>query len=279
MFDTCFQTNSKSYFWLKYMKIKNHIPNFITILNLCAGIVAILFAMNGKLYLAGWMVLLAAFFDLFDGMAARALGVQSPIGADLDSLADAISFGLAPAMIIYKMMWLNELKNVLAYMPTEIFDRPIGWEMFWFPLIAFWIAIAGVIRLAKFNNDDRQTTSFIGLPIPASGMFFAFFPIVLKDAITKSSDSSFWYSIVDGASNNLFLAGSVIVIGSMMLAPLPMFSLKLKGGGIKNYIPQIGFIAVALILYYLVGNLTIPILILLYILYSLITQIFISNEI
>jgi CDP-diacylglycerol--serine O-phosphatidyltransferase len=260
------------------MSIKKHIPNLITILNLCAGVLAVLFAMNGKIYLAGWMVLLAALFDLFDGLAARALNVQSPIGADLDSLADAISFGLAPAMIVYKMMWLNDVKNELAYMPTELYDRPIGWEMFWFPLIAFWIVIAGVIRLAKFNNDTRQSTSFIGLPIPASGLFFAFLPIVLKDAFVLSTESEFWNEIVTLLSNNMFLAGAVIIIASMMLAPLPMFSLKLKGGGIKNYIPQIGFISVALILYFTVGNLVVPVLIVLYILYSLINQIFNRNE-
>lgn len=261
------------------MNLQRHIPNILTLLNLCAGILAILFTMNGKLYLAGWLVLLAAFFDLFDGMAARALKVQSPIGADLDSLADAISFGLAPAMIVYKMMWLNDLKDLMAYMPFELYDRPIGWEFFWFPLIAFWIAIAGVIRLAIFNNDTRQTTSFIGLPIPASGLFFAFLPIVLKDAISLNNESEFWRFVVNLLSDNIFLAITVIIIASLMLAPLPMFSLKLKGGGIKNYIPQIGFLMVALILFFTVGNLAVPLLIVLYILYSLINQIFNKNAI
>jgi CDP-diacylglycerol--serine O-phosphatidyltransferase len=260
------------------MNLQKHIPNALTLLNLCAGILAILFTMNGKLYLAGWLILLAAFFDLFDGMAARALKVQSPIGADLDSLADAISFGLAPAMIIYKMMWLNDLKNMMAYMPFELYDRPIGWEMFWIPLIAFWIAVAGVIRLAIFNNDTRQTTSFIGLPIPSSGLFFAFLPIVLKDAISFNNESEFWSSVLDLLSNNIFLAFSVIVIASMMLVPLPMFSLKFKGGGIKNYIPQIGFLAVALVLFFAVGNLAVPLLIVLYILYSLIKHILNKKE-
>jgi CDP-diacylglycerol--serine O-phosphatidyltransferase len=260
------------------MAIKKQIPNLITILNLCAGIMAVLFAMNGKIYLAGWMVLLAAFFDLFDGFAARALNVQSPVGADLDSLADAISFGLAPAMIVYKMMWLNEIKDQLAYMPIELYDRPIGWEMFWFPMIAFWIVIAGVIRLAKFNNDTRQSTSFIGLPIPASGMFFAFLPIVLKDAFELNNRGEFWNGIIGLLSSNVFLAVAVVVIAGMMLAPLPMFSLKIKGGGLKNYIPQIAFFSVALILYFTVGNLAVPLLIILYILYSLINQIINKNE-
>lgn len=261
------------------MNLQKQIPNILTILNLCAGILAILFTMNGKLYLAGWLVLMAAFFDLFDGMAARALKVQSPIGADLDSLADAISFGLAPAMIIYKMMWLNDLKDLMAYMPFELYDRPIGWEMFWFPLIAFWIVIAGVIRLAIFNNDTRQTTSFIGLPIPSSGLFFAFLPIVLKDAISLNEESVFWHGIVNLLSNNIFLAGAVIIIASLMLVPLPMFSLKFKGGRINNYIPQIGFLTVALSLFYFIGSLAVPLLIILYILYSLINQIFKKNAI
>lgn len=261
------------------MNFQKQIPNVLTLLNLCAGILAVLFTMNGKLYLAGWLILLAAFFDLFDGMAARALKVQSPIGADLDSLADAISFGLAPAMIVYKMMWLNDVKDLMSYMPVELYDRPIGWEMFWFPLISFWIVIAGVIRLAIFNNDTRQTTSFIGLPIPSSGLFFAFLPIVLKDAISLNNESEFWHSIVNLLSNNIFLAVAVIVIASMMLVPLPMFSLKFRGGGIKNYIPQIGFLAISIILFFAVGYLAVPLLIILYILYSLINQIFNKNAI
>lgn len=261
------------------MNLKKHIPNLITILNLCAGILAVVLSMNGKLYLAGWFVLLAAFFDLFDGMAARALKVQSPIGADLDSLADAISFGLAPAMIVYKMMWLNEIKQLLNYLPVELYDRPIGWEIFYVPFIAFWIAIAGVIRLAKFNNDTRQSVSFIGLPIPASGLFFAFLPIVLRDAIARSGESRLWSEILGLLSGNLALAVMVLVIASMMLAPLPMFSFKFKGGVLKNYLPQIIFLLVAFGVYFWVGNLAVPVMIVLYIIYSLIIQIFNKNEI
>jgi len=259
--------------------IRKNIPNLITILNLSAGIIAILFAMNGRLYIAGWMVALSAFFDLLDGMAARSLKVNSPVGADLDSLADAISFGLAPAMIVYKMMWLNELKDALHYLPTELFDRPIGWEIYWIPLFAFWIVIAGIIRLARFNNDKRQTTSFIGLPIPASGLFFAFLPIVFSKAMGLSESSPFWNSIINILSNNLYLAVAVLFIGSFMLAPMPMFSFKYKGGKIKDYLPQIGLILFAFGLLYFVGFLMIPIIILLYIIYALVNQIFIKNEI
>ena len=151
----------------------------------------------------------------------------------------------------------------MAYMPFELYDRPIGWEIFWLPFMAFWIAIAGVIRLAIFNNDTRQTISFIGLPIPSSGLFFAFLPIVLKDAISLNNESEFWHYIVNLLSNNVFLAITVIIIASLMLVPLPMFSLKFKGGGIKNYIPQIGFLVISIILFFAVGNLAVPLLIIL----------------
>lgn len=261
------------------MKVLRHIPNFLTLLNLSAGIISIVFAMNGQLYYAGWLVVAAAFFDLFDGMAARALKVKSDIGADLDSLADAISFGLAPAMIMYKLMWLNIVKDKLTYLPSELFDRPIGWEVYIFPFIAFWITILGVIRLARFNNDTRQNDTFIGLPIPASGLFFAFMPVVLKQLIRMDDLSAFQKMVLHALSNNFSMAITVLIIASFMVLPIRMFSLKKVSTKPSNWLIPIAFFIVGVVLFFFVGYVAIQLLIILYIIYSLTNQILGKNEI
>jgi CDP-diacylglycerol--serine O-phosphatidyltransferase len=202
---------------------------------------------------------------------ARLLKVSSPIGADLDSLADAISFGLAPALILYKMMWLNAYKEVNAYMPFDLFDRPIGAEIYPIAFVALWMALAGVIRLARFNNDPRQTTSFIGLPIPSNGLFFAFMPIIFQDAIRHTGPV--YDAVLRIVSDNSTLAILALLIPSMMLAPVPMFSLKLKSKNWKDYLPQISFLILGIIIFINGRFLVVPVLILLYIIYSLISLI------
>jgi CDP-diacylglycerol--serine O-phosphatidyltransferase len=251
--------------------IRKNIPNLITVLNLLSGTMAVIFAFNGSLYYAGWMVLLAAVLDLFDGAFARLLKVSSPIGADLDSLADAISFGLAPGLILYKMMWLNEFKAANGYLPYDFLDRPIDSVIYLMPFIALWMVAAGVIRLARFNNDPRQSTSFIGLPIPSNGLFFAFLPIVFHDAIRHTGPV--WDAVLTILSNNYNLAILAILIPTMMLAPVPMFSLKLKSKNWKDYIPQIIFLLIASVIFLYGRFLVVPLLILLYIIYSLISLI------
>lgn len=255
-------------FILAAMGIRKNIPNILTLLNLLSGIFAVVFSFNGLLLYAGWMVLIAAIFDLFDGAMARYLKVSSPIGADLDSLADAVSFGLAPGLILYKMMWLNDFKEANAYMPYDLFDRPIGTEIYLISFVSFWMVIAGVIRLARFNNDPRQSDSFIGLPIPANGLFFAFLPIIFHDAIRHTGPV--YDAILSTLSDNTTLAILAILIPSMMLAPVPMFSLKIKSNNWKDYIPQFVFLLLGILIFINGRFLVVPVLILLYIIYSLI---------
>jgi CDP-diacylglycerol--serine O-phosphatidyltransferase len=256
---------------LAAMWIRKNIPNLLTLFNLLAGVLAVVFTFNGLIYWAGWLVLAAAIFDVFDGAAARYLNVSSPIGGDLDSLADAISFGLAPSLILYKFMWLNEFKSANAYLPFDLFDRPIGYEIYLIPFISFWLVIAGVIRLARFNNDTRQATSFIGLPIPACGLFFAFIPIIFQEAIWNIGPV--YDVILNTLSDNTSLAILVVLIPSMMLSPIPMFSLKVKSKYWKDYLPQILFLIVGIIIFIAGRFLVVPVLILLYIIYSLISLI------
>ena len=141
--------------------ITRHIPNTLTCLNLFSGCVAAVMAFQFKYELALLFIVIGAVFDFFDGLAARALDAHSIIGKDLDSLADDICFGLAPSVVVFslfrEMPYPGGMSGVSAY----------------FPYLAFLIAVFSGLRLAKFNNDTRQATSFVGLPVPATALFWA----------------------------------------------------------------------------------------------------------
>lgn len=136
--------------------MKRLIPNIITLMNLFSGCLAIYFALVEKdAVVALWLIIAAGVFDLFDGMVARLLNAQSSIGADLDSLSDVVSFGVAPSFLVFEVLRDLQLEG-----------------SFWIALPAFLIALFAAYRLAKFNNDTRQTDGFIGLPVPANALFW-----------------------------------------------------------------------------------------------------------
>ena len=144
------------------MSIKKHIPNTITCCNLVSGCIATSFAFGGNPEMALLWIIIGAVFDFFDGMSARLLHVSSPIGKELDSLADDVTFGVAPATIVFSQLFVMEYPGFLEPL------RP------WLPYAAFIIAAFSALRLAKFNLDERQTTSFIGVPTPANALFSGF---------------------------------------------------------------------------------------------------------
>lgn len=144
------------------MYIKKNIPNAITCCNLLCGCLAIIQATNGNLLWAAYLVGMAAVFDFFDGFAARLLKVSSPIGKDLDSLADMVTFGVVPGIVMFKMIRLG------LRLDKEGFD--LIEENPWITYIVFMIPIFSALRLAKFNHDTRQTEAFIGLPTPANAI-------------------------------------------------------------------------------------------------------------
>ncbi|MBQ5506414.1 MAG: CDP-diacylglycerol--serine O-phosphatidyltransferase, partial [Prevotella sp.] len=146
------------------MGIKKHIPNTITCCNLVSGCIATTFAFAGNPKMAMFWIIMGAVFDFFDGMVARLLKVSSPIGKELDSLADDVTFGVAPSAIVFSELFTLQYP-VLQGLQTYI------------PYCAFLIAAFSALRLAKFNLDDRQTTSFIGLPTPANALFWGSFII------------------------------------------------------------------------------------------------------
>ena len=145
--------------------IKNNIPNTVTCLNLFSGCIACVMAFEARYDLALLFIILSAVFDFFDGMLARVLNAHSIIGKDLDSLADDVSFGVAPSLIVFSL--LKEM-----YYPASMeFIAP------YLPYAAFLISVFSALRLAKFNNDTRQTSSFIGLPVPANALFWGSFVV------------------------------------------------------------------------------------------------------
>ncbi len=184
--------------------ITRYIPNTLTCLNLFSGCVAAVMAFQFKYELALLFIVIGAVFDFFDGLAARALGVHSVIGKDLDSLADDICFGLAPAVVVF---------SLFREMPYP--DWMAGVSVY-FPYLAFLIAVFSGLRLAKFNNDTRQTTSFVGLPVPANALFWA------------SLAAGFHAFLTGGAVHPLVLLVLVCLSSWLLVAEIPMFSLKFK---------------------------------------------------
>ena len=188
--------------------IKTYIPNTITCLNLLCGCLAIVLAFSDKQMLGpletqqwAWVLIAAAsVFDFCDGLSARALGAYSPMGKELDSLSDLVSFGLAPAFLV-----MNAYQEASSSM--------------WLSLVALMIGLCGALRLAKFNVDTRQTTSFIGLPIPANAIF--------------------WIGVlgwirVHGWPGDVVVTVIVVIFSLLMVSELKMFSLKVKSLDFKS---------------------------------------------
>lgn len=220
------------------------IPNLLTLSNLMCGSLAILSALVfGRLDWSFWLLLLAATFDFLDGFAARLLKCVSPIGVELDSLADMISFGLTPAVILYVM--------TTASLPAE----EVGLH-FAFAGVSFLIAAFSALRLAKFNIDDTQHTEFCGLPTPANALFFASLGLIY--AQTGADWSAYSY----------YLLAVGVVMACLLVSPIRMFAFKFQGFGWQGNQIRYGFILVALVLIPLLRLYAVPAIVLLYILLS-----------
>ncbi|WP_299353183.1 CDP-diacylglycerol--serine O-phosphatidyltransferase [uncultured Porphyromonas sp.] len=200
------------------MSIKKHIPNIITCANLLSGVLAIVYTLQERsLECAAWCIVLAAVFDFFDGLVARALGVTSPIGKDLDSLADVVSFGVAPALLVYQGLSTLSGGSMLAY------------GVFILPAFA-------ALRLAKFNHDERQTMSFLGLPVPSNALFWIGASFALE---------SIQYTIGSQLTLITYLVLAVL-FSALMVSDLPMFSFKLKKAPLKALWRQILLVIIAI---------------------------------
>ena len=181
------------------MALYKHIPNTITSMNLLSGIMGVIFTLEGRLEWALPLMVLAAVFDFCDGLAARLLGAYSPIGGELDSLADLVSFGVLPALMLYKVI-PAEAPAILRYVPL-------------------FVAVMSAVRLAKFNVDERQTLDFLGLPTPSCAMVCGSLATFLYVAGGIPADVEVW-----------LLDAIAIVLGLLLVSEIPMFGMKIKKG-------------------------------------------------
>lgn len=226
--------------------IKKSIPNFITCCSLVSGCIACVMALRGDLPLATLWIVIASVFDFCDGFAARALKAYSPMGKELDSLGDMVSFGVAPGMMVY---WVLEQACKSA---------SLGTAGAYIPYLAFVIPVFSGLRLAKFNIDTRQATSFIGMPVPAHALLW----------------SSLCYSLVSMAEARPYVFIPVTVVLSiitslLLVSEIPMFSLKIKSLQWKGNECRYILVVCALIFIGLFGVLGIAGTIFLYILLSI----------
>lgn len=213
--------------------MKKHIPNLITSMNVVSGTFSIFMTMYGRLELAAGLILVAMVFDFFDGLTARLLHVKSEMGKELDSLADMVSFGMAPALLAHFL--------ILAILPGQDMEYWAEWTvsmkiMLFFPLL---IPAFSAYRLAKFNLDIRQATSFIGMPTPANALFWV--SLVFGGVYTPDI-----YTLLFG---NVYVLGfSALILSILLISELPMFSLKISGFGWKeNKIRYCYFVCVIII--------------------------------
>jgi CDP-diacylglycerol--serine O-phosphatidyltransferase len=226
-------------------RVSKHVPNAITCANLFSGCIGIVFTFQENLIFAAYALFLAAIFDFFDGFAARVLQSFSGIGKDLDSLADMISFGLLPSAIMYELFLqapqIDKVSHLLNF-------------------IAFLIPVFSALRLAKFNNDTRQSENFIGLTTTANGILIASLPLILEQHPHLSA-----YIL-----NPYGLAIFVLVMCTLLVAEIPLMSLKFKNRDFHQNIYRYFLLLFSAILILFFKFAAVPVIILIYITLSII---------
>jgi CDP-diacylglycerol--serine O-phosphatidyltransferase len=268
-----------------------NIPNLFTAFNLLSGTMAIILTLMGRIDLAPFAIYLGAIFDFFDGFLARKLKQSGELGKQLDSLADMVTFGLAPGLFMmvviivalnfgdvvaikefpsYVNYVLNDWKNAVFYGVPNQMDTPLKF----LPFIALFIPFMSMFRLAKFNIDTRQSESFIGLNTPANTIFFTVFPLVLNNEYNQSyHDNMLIYYVFQPALLLPIIGGMSL----MLISELPMFSLKFKHFKWKgNEIRFIFLISCGLLISFLLVW-SIAIIVLLYMILSLIENKFLNK--
>lgn len=218
-------------------RIRRHIPNAVTCLNLLSGCVGIIFAINGHWAFAAYAMLLSGVFDFFDGLVARLLDVRSPMGKELDSLADVISFGFFPGVIYFKMFQQAD--------PGAIY----------LPYLGFVVTAFSALRLAKFNIDARQETDFIGLNTPMNAFYVLSLPFIAVQF--PALVLQLW-----------FLIGSIVVTCLLLVSELRLFSMKFTSLSWKENRFRVIFVILSLILIYLLKFVAVPLVLVFYILFS-----------
>ncbi|MEP2023884.1 MAG: CDP-alcohol phosphatidyltransferase family protein [Reichenbachiella sp.] len=224
------------------MSIRNLTPNALTSLNLAFGCFAIIEIFEGRLEYVLYYTLLSGVVDFFDGFAARLLKSTSNIGKDLDSLADMVSFGVVPALVMYQLLQISAPDSPWKY-------------------LSILIAVMSGLRLAKFNNDERQSDRFFGLPTPANAFFII--------SLAHLANEGLWYDVV---SNWEVLVGITICTSLLLVADIPMLAFKFKQYGWKGNEAKYAFLLLSLIMAILFQLVAVPLIIVMYIVGSILTH-------
>ena len=234
--------------------MKKYIPNTLTLLNLFCGSVGVIFAVNNNFVAAALFVFLGVFFDFFDGFAARKLNVQSELGLQLDSLADVVTSGLVPGIVMYKLL-------VIVESDWGEVDLENGLELPLIPLIGLSITMASAYRLAKFNIDTEQTNYFKGLPTPANALLILSLPLILE---FQNNDT-----INTIILNKWFLLGLTAVSCYLLNSGIKLFALKFKDWSFRANATRYIFLILSLVLLIVLRFAAIPLIIVTYIVMSL----------
>ena len=251
------------------------LPDLLTTANLCCGVGSILLASQGQLTIACGLIFLAAVFDVFDGLAARALGGGTPLGAQLDSLADMVSFGVAPAAAVFfawELLWTDQSRVFVVDWPMSIGakgDPNAPGRLLLYPAIAALVLVIGSAwRLAKFNIDARQSSGFLGLPTPSNGLFWASLPLIFGHVAVHKGPGHEMIRVLmfNGFSNPIVVIAAALVLTVLMLSELPLPSLKFKHKGWKGNEVIFILIGMGAILVLLYGILAVPLILIIYLL-------------
>lgn len=246
------------------MSVTKHVPNLITLLNLAAGLIALVYAFDTNLQMAFFWVCMGIFFDFWDGFFARVFKAQSPLGLQLDSLADMVTSGVVPGVVMFQL-----LANI-SDMRDEYNLSSDTYYLGLLPYVGFIITLASCYRLAKFNVDSRQTDSFIGLPTPANALLIMSLPVILNKTGGEGA-------IFQTLSNPYILVGISLLSAYLLNAEIPLFSLKVKYFNWSHNKIQVIFIFTSILLLFFFQYFAIPLIILFYVILSVINN-FISGK-
>lgn len=251
-----------------------NIPNILTAFNLICGIFSVILSLSGRVDLAVIPVLGSLVFDYLDGFVARLLKQQGELGKQLDSLADVISFGLAPGIWMLVILPSIFLDSSFSFNTYEVYSKFQIWfedvisgrQFNYAPFVALLIPVFSMFRLAKFNIDDRQSTSFIGLPTPANTIFFTMFPLLLFTVEKTPLNVSF----IQFFCQPIVLVACILLFSYLLISELPLFSLKFKSFAFKGNEIRYIFLLTCVLAGVFLHFLAIPIIIVLYLVFSVI---------
>lgn len=277
----------------RFMFSMFNIPNLFTAGNMLCGILAILLSVSGRIDLAPFTIFLGAVLDFFDGFLARLLKKQGELGKQLDSLADMVTFGIAPGILMLVVLthaiYKSDLEHItfISASTAENFHKEVfysfrSWidywgtaEFSWLPFCALFIPFMSMFRLAKFNIDTRQTVSFIGVPTPANTIFFTAFPLILAQSYHTSGIGS---NMANFIFQPAVLIAIIVIMSLLLVSEIPLFALKFKQYNWKGNEIRYTFLILCAILIPTLLAWSIPIIVLLYIVLSVIENISFKNK-